>query len=229
MKKVIKIILIILGVLLLIFAGMVGIAIVEEQKLDEIVADLINQEEVDMTIKMNGTYGTIEKMIKIDYKKIYELSNKIATEYNNPIIEKCLSAKNYQSDGPLFTNTRKEFEELKEARKKITDKMLVIVSDKEAKKRIKEYKLDEFDAEVYNRYVGQLRIYVNDLVDEDEKLNDVLDNVIAVLDFLGENKEKWKIEGENIIFDNQDLLDKYNWLTASSKLCTSCKEDVPSA
>lgn len=228
MKKAVKIILITLGVLLVIFAIFVGLEIAEQKKLDKIVNDLINQEEIDMTIKMKGSYGVIEKMIKMDYKKTYELADKIMGEYDNPIIDKCLSASNYQKDGPLFINTRKELNELRENRKKIADQMLELVSSTEANKRAQDYKLDEFDTDLYLQYVGQLKMHVDEALDEDKKFNDILDNVIAILDFLGENKDEWIIEGDTIVFNNQDLLDKYNWL--SSKICIDCNNDndVPS-
>lgn len=228
MKKAVKIILIIVGIIFLLFAVLVGIEIVEQQKLDKIVNDLINQEEIDMTIKMKGSYGIIEKMIKNDYKKIYDLADKILTEYNNPIIEKCLSIDTYRNDGPDFLNTRKELNELKENRKKIADQMLVLVSSNEANKRAKDYKLDEFDTELYLKYVGQLKMHVDEALDEDKKLDDAVDSVIDVLDFLGENKDGWIIEGEVIVFDNQDLLDKYNWLL--DKIDVNADEDeIPTA
>lgn len=228
MKKAVKIILIIVGIIFLLFAVLVGIEMVEQQKLDKIVNDLINQEEIDMTIKMKGSYGIIEKMIKNDYKKIYDLADKILTEYNNPIIEKCLSVDTYRNDGPDFLNTRKELNELKENRKKITDQMLVLVSSNEANKRANDYKLDEFDTELYLQYVGQLKMHVDEALDEDKKLDDAVDSVIDVLDFLGENKDGWIIEGEVIVFDNQDLLDKYNWLI--DKIDVNADEDeIPTA
>ncbi len=228
MKKAVKIILIIVGIIFLLFAVLVGIEVVEQQKLDKIVSELNNQDEIDMTIKMKGSYGIIEKMIKNDYKRIYDLADKILTEYDNPIIEKCLSVDTYRNDGPDFLNTRKELNELKENRKKITDQMLESVSDKEANKRVKEYKLDEFDAELYLKYVGQLKIYVDEAIDEDKKLDDVLDSIIAVLDFLGENKDGWKVEEELIVFNNQDLLDKYNWLLDKIDVNTN-DDEIPTA
>ena len=106
--------------------------------------------------------------------------------------------------------------------------MLESVSDKEANKRVKEYKLDEFDAELYLKYVGQLKIYVDEAIDEDKKLDDVLDSIIAVLDFLGENKDGWKVEEELIVFNNQDLLDKYNWLLDKIDVNTN-DDEIPTA
>lgn len=232
MKKALKVIGIIIGVVLGLFTGLIVIMVINdfkiEDKLDEIVIELSKVDTVDMDIKTSGDYAKVEKAIKSDYNDFYNLVDKTIYEYDNPIIEKCLSAQNYVKDGPYFIETRKELDQLKKNRKELNEEMLAIVSDKNISSKIKKYRLDDYYADLYKEYIYDLEILIKDVIEEDESFNKTIDNVIEILDFLGSNKEHWIIEEDNIVFDDQDILDKYNWLT--DKICPSCNEDeLPSA
>lgn len=49
-----------------------------------------------------------------------------------------------------------------------------------------------------------------DLETSVDKIVSALDIELEVLDFLTQNKEKWKVEGEQILFDSNTLVIKYN-------------------
>lgn len=222
-KRIILIIIIIIAVL---FIGIVGLVVRDltiENKLDNIVSKLSSEEEIDMTIKTTGNYAKVEKAIKTDYNDVYKLVDKIINEYENPIIEKCLSTSNYQKDGPEFINTRKELEQLKNSRKELNDKMWAIVGDESVKEKINRYQLDDYYGNLYKKYIEDLKITIREVVKEDESFNDILDSVVEILDFLTVEQKNWMVEGDHILFEDQDLLDKYNWLV--SKICKDCKKE----
>lgn len=226
MKKFLKIILIVIGVLFLLFIGLVINDFIIEDKLNKIVNELANQEVINMKIETSGDYAKVEKAIKTDYNDFYKLVDKIINEYGNPILDKCLSASNYTKDGPDFINTRAELDQLKLNRKKLNYKILEIVSDESIRAKIAKYNLDEYYADLYKKYIADLKLIIDDVIKEDVYFNDSIDVVIEILDFLQEEKNSWIIEDNKILFEDQDLLDKYNWLV--NKICEDCqKEDVP--
>lgn len=137
MKKTLKVILIVFGILFVLLTILVVKDLRVEAQLDEIVASLSESDKVDMDIKTTGEYAKIEKAIKIDYRDFYKLTSKLVKEYGNPVLENCLTASNFEKDGPKFLKTRAELEELKEARQQINGKMLKIVSEKEVNKKNK--------------------------------------------------------------------------------------------
>lgn len=230
MKKALKIIFIVIGVIIggltALIIGLVVNDLRIESKLNKIVENFSNQEVINMNIETSGDYAKVERAIKNDYNDFYKLVDKTINEYGNPIITKCLSAKNYEKDGPEFINTRVELEQLKTNRKEINNKMLEIVSSESISSKIKKYKFDDYYAELYTQYINDLRILINDVIKEDEDFNETIAAVVQILDFLKNEKDHWMIEGENIVFDDQDLLDKYSWLV--DKICEYCNnEELP--
>ncbi len=227
MKKTLKITLIVIAVIIVSVIGLITYAVVKElqieSKLNDIVLDLANQEVIDMTIETTGDYAKVEKMIKTNYQDFYDLVNKTINEYGNPIISNCLSASNYVKDGPEFINTRKELENLKIKRQELNEQMLAIVSSDEVDNNIKRYKLDDYYGDLYKKYVYGLELIIEDVIKEDKAFNDSIDVVVEILDFLQVEKDHWTVEGEHIIFDDQSLLDKYNWLV--DKICIDCNTD----
>lgn len=230
MNKSVKIILIVVGVLMFAFSILIAGIVIDDLKmegrLNKIVEGLASEEVINMKIETTGDYAKVEKMIKTDYNDFYKLVDKVINEYGNPIIANCLSARNYDKDGPEFINTKAELEQLKIKRKEINDKMLDIVSSKNIELKIKENKLSDYYVDLYKEYTDGLRILIKDVIREDESFNETIDGVIEILDFLTSKKDHWTIEEENIVFDDQDILDKYNWLV--DKICADCKkEDLP--
>ena len=80
MKKTLKITLIVIAVIVVSVIGLITYAAVKElqieNKLNDIVLDLANQEVIDMTIETTGDYAKVEKMIKTNYQDFYDLVNK---------------------------------------------------------------------------------------------------------------------------------------------------------
>lgn len=232
MKKALKVTLIVIAVIVALFIGLVSYFVYDqlkmESKLDAIITNLANEETIDMTLETTGDCAKIEKIMKTSYRDFYKLVDKIINEYGNPVVTNSLSANNYAKDGPEFVNTRKELNELKIKRQELNEQMLQIVSQEAIDNNIKRYKLDDYYSEIYEEYAHSLKLIIEDVVEEDKSFNESIDVVIEILDFLQQEKEHWQVEGENILFDDQSLLDKYNWLI--SKICLDCdtSEDTDS-
>lgn len=232
MKKALKVTLIVIAVIVALFIGLVSYFVYDqlkmESKLDAIITNLANEETIDMTLETTGDCAKIEKIMKTSYRDFYKLVDKIINEYGNPVVTNSLSANNYAKDGPKFVNTRKELNDLKIKRQELNEQMLQIVSQEAIDNNIKRYKLDDYYSEIYEEYAHSLKLIIEDVVEEDKSFNESIDVVIEILDFLQQEKDHWQVEGENILFDDQSLLDKYNWLI--SKICLDCdtSEDTDS-
>lgn len=75
--------------------------------------------------------------------------------------------------------------------------------------------LDDYYIELYrNELVGDIEKEKADKTVENSinEIIDVMNNSEDVIDFLVKNKGKWKIDGEDIVFDNQKLIDEYQEL-----------------
>ncbi len=216
-------------------AALIGLAIVSffiymvasdlktEEQLNNIVHDLSLTDKIDMTIQTTGDYATVEKLIKNDYQDFYDLIDKLEQEYGNPVLIGCLSVSNIASDGPTFEKTKADLETLKAAREKINNEMLDIVSDKVVAQKIDDYKLEDYYEELYRDYIADLKVLITELVKADKDFNDLIDVVNEILDFLKTEQNHWKIENNHLIFDDERLLQKYQWLV--SKVCADCNQE----
>ena len=77
--------------------------------------------------------------------------------------------------------------------------------------------LDSYYKDLYrDEIIGDINDIKNDksLEESIEKVVKMLDSSKKVIDFLANNKSSWKVEGEQILFSSQSLLDEYNSLVA---------------
>ena len=85
-------------------------------------------------------------------------------------------------------------------------------------KYIKEQNLDSYYEDLYK---NEIKVYINQEEREDKTVEESINDVISVLstsetiiNFLSENKGKWEIEEDSIVFETQKLSDEYDKLTS---------------
>ena len=215
---------------IVIFAIMFTKDSVQEQKLrkemgeiSEITAN-INSEKMDMDEidkKLNetittGDYAIVEKAIK-EYLSDSLNSMKAITEImNDERISKVLTAENYKNDGPEFKETKEYLvntQKTLELSKKI---LMENMTDEKVMTYIESKNVDTYYIDLYK----ELTIGEESVTEEDRKaIESSLDDIINVLqveqeviDFLVANKGKWEVEDENIVFEQDSLIQKYNEL-----------------
>ena len=226
MKKKIIITIIIIALVLL---GGLGYAVFQdlnqEKKLN------VEIEELDglLNFEENMDTSEIEKRLdrvvtKNDYAIVEIAYKQYVSDFNNNAIEitnilndgrisNSLTAQNYKKDGPEFTETKEYLSATKEKLETCKQKYYDLLTDEKIMSYIDGKDLDDYYVDYYKQeVVGNLEEEKNDKTIE-TSLNDIIDllnNSQKVIDFLAENKGKWKVEDEKITFIKDSLYEDYN-------------------
>ena len=223
-------ILIIIGVIVAIIIGIIGYFVVvdlnQESKLQNELTELsnlVNEENIDIdkinkklnTITTTGDYAIVEKAYKNylsdNFNNIIEMTNLL----NDEIITASLTVDNYKEDGKDFKNTKEYLKETIQDLEECKNKYYEFLTEEKAMSYINNKNLDSYYIDFYkNEIMGDIESERNDTTVEDS-LNDVislLQNSEKVINFLSDNKDSWNIEGENIVFNSDDLTSKYEEL-----------------
>ena len=220
MKKIVGII----GVLLVIIIGvliyLISLDFTQKEKLkkevEKIVKLDIKKDQVDMQIKTKGNYAIIEKTIK-EYINVCSINYKdLVNILQDERLAEILSAENYKNDGQDFVQSK---EYIKNIRANFNDKfslLMQMVTEDKIKEVIQNKEVDERKIQLYNEIIfeEQVQIYFKELksnLEESSKiLNNILDVQEKVINMLIENKGKWKVDKDKIVFDTKSLVNEYN-------------------
>ena len=226
MKKKIIITIIIIALVLL---GGLGYAVFQdlnqEKKLNveiEELDGLLNFEEnmdtseiekrLDRVVTKND-YAIVEIAYKQYVSDFYNNAIEITNILNDGRISNSLTAQNYKKVGPEFTETKEYLSATKEKLETCKQKYYDLLTDEKIMSYIDGKDLDDYYVDYYKQeVVGNLEEEKNDKTIE-TSLNDIIDllnNSQKVIDFLAENKGKWKVEDEKITFIKDSLYEDYN-------------------
>ena len=226
MKK--TVIWIFIAILLVIIVG-IGILVVKDFKQEDILrqemlefenltrAENIDLDQIDQRIrelKTTGDYGVLEKAMKEYLSDVVNVSVNISNILNDEKIVNALTPENYTEDGPDFVETKQFLEQSKNNLEQYKNEVLELLTNEKAMSYIENKNLDEYYIDLYK----EIALSEDTALDEnnkeiEESLNEatqVLDIETQVINFLSENKGKWEIQGENIVFSNESLSNQYN-------------------
>lgn len=226
MKK--TVIWIVIAILLVIIVG-IGILVFKDFKQEDILrqemlefenltrAENIDLDQIDQRIrelKTTGDYGVLEKAMKEYLSDVVNVSVNISNILNDEKIVNALTPENYTEDGPDFVETKQFLEQSKNNLEKYKNEVLELLTNEKAMSYIENKNLDEYYIDLYK----EIALSEDTALDEnnkeiEESLNEatqVLDIETQVINFLSENKGKWEIQGENIVFSDESLSDQYN-------------------
>lgn len=181
----------------------------EEEKVKELSSRL------EKTVT-TGDYAVVEQTIKQYLKECVDYTAGIMDIINSGKIEQLVTANNYESDGPDFVESTKYISEtrakLEEAKTKFTDML--------SEEKVKSYIEGKVDNQHYIDLYNKLALGTgeeNTLKEDTQSINESLDILINILNneekiinMLKENKNHWKIEGDTILFDTDELVQEYN-------------------
>ena len=217
MSKTNKIVVIILAlVAVIVVAAVVILAfadINEKNKLtDEINA--LSQENINMEIVSTGSYGTVEKMVKEDFKTYVEVTEKLKVNYERVGQIKALNIENYQSDGPEFTSSLELLNGIKTENQELMAQLEALINKEEIKKRVEENGIKGKYSDLYVEILEQIKLEegVNKIKETDQKFDAYLDSIIQVLEYMKGNKNEWFIENNTLKSKSQAFIDEYNRL-----------------
>lgn len=221
-----KKILIGLGIVVLVVIGVIGYMVITDlqqedkllQEVDEITA-LTNEDPIDVdklrdkldnTIT-RGDYGTTERALKDYVSDLVDNYEIIYNALNDDTMINILSIDNYKEDGKEFTESREYLSTTQDNLKSAMDNYIELLTEEGAMKYINDKGLDSYYVDLYrDELVGE--IPADDVSELETAINDVislLDKEEAVIEFLVQNKDNWEIQGDNIVFDGNDLTNEY--------------------
>lgn len=225
-KKILIIIGIIIGAILALITYFVVSDLKQEDKLrNELIeiSNLVNEENIDTdkvykrldTLVTKDDYKEVEKSFKSYLKDSFDNSMLMLNLLNDEKITNILTVENYKKDGKNFKETKEYIKKTIKDLEECKNKYYEFLTEGKAMSYINNKNLDSYYIDFYKEEIlKDIDEEKNDKTIE-ESINDVislLQNSEKVIDFLIENKNSWSIEGDNISFNSDSLIDKYNKL-----------------
>lgn len=228
MKKSVKIVIAVV-VIILVLALVVGYFFMNDAAqrtkiLEEFaqIEELTDSEDFDMsklnektgTIVTNGKYAAVEKAAKRYASDLFNTAFKIKDLMEDEKMTQLLTVENYKEDGPEFVETKKYISETKKQLEDGKNEMLAYLEQDKINSYIEEETTDEYYTNLYKELVTQ-DIEISDT--EKNELEEAINMIVSllnteeeVIDFLITNKGKWEIQGEQILFETNELVQTYN-------------------
>lgn len=228
MKKSAKIA-IIIGIIILIVAIAGGYVFINDRTqkakiMEEFsqIEELTKSEDFDIdalnektsTIVATGKYGTVEKAAKNYASDLFNTAYEIRTVLGDEKLAKLLTASNYEEDGPEFAETKKYLSETKQKLEDGKTEMLSYLEEGKINSYIEAETKDAYSIDLYKQLLKEdIEISdneKNELEQSIEKVESMLNIQEEVINFLIENKNQWTVKGDQILFNSNSLVIKYN-------------------
>ena len=228
-----KIIFIVIGIIILVLLGIFGYMVVDEMnqtnklivEVDEI-SQMFNQTSIDYdaieqkltTNVSKGDYLVVEKAVKQYLSDGLTSMKELQEIVDDDRITTLLTIENYSEDGPDFVNTKEYIQNTRTTLENLKNQFISYTTQEKMDEYISDKGLDEYYIELYNELMGGDKIMQTDIEELESSLDSIinmLNNTEIVIDFLIENKDSWQVQGENIMFFSNELVNEYNELTSN--------------
>ena len=228
-----KIIFIVIGIIILVLLGIFGYMVVNEMnqtnklivEVDEI-SQMFNQTSIDYdaieqkltTNVSKGDYLVVEKAVKQYLSDGLTSMKELQEIVDDDRITTLLTIENYSEDGPDFVNTKEYIQNTRTTLENLKNQFISYTTQEKMDEYISDKGLDEYYIELYNELMGGDKIMQSDIEELESSLDSIinmLNNTEIVIDFLIENKDSWQVQGENIMFFSNELVNEYNELTSN--------------
>ena len=227
MKKVLIIIGIIVAIVVVLITTLIIKDLNQEEKLrqelneidslinfDEFDYDVVN-ERLGKTIS-SGDYLVVEKAAKKYLKDTIDTTLNYVNIVTNEKFSNILTTENYQEDGPDFINTKLYIKDTKQQIENNKNAILKQFDNETVLSYVENKNLDSYYIDFYKSlaFSSEAEITKNKQEIEDS-INDVINTLNVydeVIDFLIANKNDWTIDGEYIVFSNEEIHEQYNQL-----------------
>lgn len=228
-----KIVFIVIGIIILVLLGIFGYMVADEMnqtnkliiEVDE-VSQMFNQtsldyEAIEQKLSTNvskGDYLVVEKAVKQYLSDALASMKELQSVVDDDRITTLLTIDNYAEDGPDFVNTKEYIQNTRTTLENLKNEFISYTTQEKMDEYISDKGLDEYYIELYNELMGGDKIMQADIEELESSLDSIinmLSNTEVVIDFLIENKDSWELQGENIVFFSNDLVNEYNELTSN--------------
>lgn len=170
--------------------------------------------EKTSNIVSSGKYAKVEKAAKNYASDLFGKAFEIRELLQDEKLSQLLTASNYTADGPEFTESKKFLSETKQKLETGKTELLGFLEESKINSYIEAETTDSYCTELYKQLLTD-DIEMSDAEKKEfetsiNKVVSMLEIEEEVLDFLIENKGKWQIQGEQILFNSNSLVIKYN-------------------
>ncbi len=226
MKKALKIILFIALFIVIIISSLIIWDLIQENKLNKelvYISEITDAEEIDIeeiykvlnrTIT-KGDYKEVEKSFKNYLKDNFDNTLKIADILNDENLVNILTIENYLKDGKDFIKSKQYINDTKNKLNEYKNTYLEFFTEEKAMSYINDKNLDKYYIELYKKeYVGDIE-HDNGTEEVEKSLNEILEILNTyeeIINMLSNNQEEWTIEGSYIVFNRDELSNKYDEL-----------------
>ena len=230
MKKSIKIIITLIVIIIISIIAMFVTKIINDLKQEEnlvnelnslfalLEEDIFRYDEIDKKLSQTvttGDYNTLEVSIKSYMSDIVSTIKKLESLGNDEDLNNVLTIKNFESDGPKFSKTTKILNKANKDLDDIYSKINAYFSEEGAMSYIENKGLDSYYIELYKEYMfenDEINIIneKNEIIDNLDKIKEILDIEEKMIKYLITNKQNWRIEDDTLVFNSKKLSDTYN-------------------
>lgn len=218
-----KIIVAILLVVVIVIGVAIAVLINKEKDQNSLLTSEINalsETNTNTEVKTTGQYGIVEKLIKEDYKLYIESVNTLRANYEKLAQTKVINLDNYEKDGPEFNESLALLNGIKEENAELIAGLEAIVDEAKIEETIAANGLEDRFANMYKDILGQIKLAdgIASLKEADAKYGAYNDSLIAVLNYMKENKNEWFIENNTLKSHSQNFIDEYNKLVEATNI-----------
>lgn len=189
------------------------------------INNLANAETIDIDainerldrIVTTGDYAVVEDAFKSFLRESFDNSIQIANILNDEKITTLLTAENYKEDGKDFTESKNYITTTRATLEECKDKYSEFLTEEKAMSYINNKNLDSYYINLYKEeFVGDMGETEDDGIVENsiDEIISILNTSEEVLNLLSDNQNEWEIDGENIVFSNDNLANEYDNLIA---------------
>ena len=229
MKKKILIVILIIVIALIGVGYFVYTDLKQEEKLKTELtelSELSNAQDIDINeinnrldrIVTKGDYAAVEEAFKTYLRENFDNSIQIANILNDEKITTLLTVENYQEDGKDFKNSKEYITTTKTTLEDCKNKYIEFLTEEKAMSYINDKGLDSYYTDLYKEeFVGDMSSASQDTTVQDsiDEILELLNTSEKILNLLSENQNSWEIDGENIVFNNENLSKQYDELINS--------------
>lgn len=171
-------------------------------------------------IKLNnfiasGDYLYVEMAVKEYLKDILYECRRLENIYTNYELNTVLYLYNFDEDAPYFEYSKKIINDSRISIEEINSNLVGLLEVSKIKSYIEKYKLDKYFIDYYEEIMID-QVTLNNNKEEIEKsINYSISLLNAYTDyftFLSDNADYWTMDDDYIYFENDELLEEYNYL-----------------
>lgn len=225
-KKILKVIAVIIILLVIVIGYIVYTGWKQGKKLiDEFqtISDLVSEENIDFDsiddildrTVTTGDLAIFEDAFKSYFKELFVTVKQVYDVANDDKMSYLFTPENYNNDGKDFVETQKYLNTTRKTLEECKAKFNELSTQEKLMSYIENKGLNSIYIDLYKEefaeVMGQEDFYNTVEIALDGQIL-LIDSSQSIIKFLVDNKENWEMQGEYIVFDNEDLKNQYNQL-----------------